>query len=133
MEFCTSLKSRATPASNPPGSNSLTALELAYIKSSGLPYLECGPRRFVMFDIASNELALFSDPDDQDVPEVVSGSFLDTLSYYILIDAQKNNANFTVIDKTCFCEIATIKESGGTYIEAALKALSSFREQQSRK
>lgn len=127
MEFCTSLAGQATPTSN---SHKLAALELCYIKSSGLPHLDCGSGRFAMFDSASNELALFCAPDDQDAPAVVAGSFLDTFAYYVLIDAQKNNAKFTVIEKTCFCEIATVSESGGTYIEAALKALSSVRGRQ---
>lgn len=128
MESSTSLGGSATPAAS-----ALATLELAYVKSSGLPYVECGPGRFAMFDSASNELALFFGPDDQDLPTVVPGSFLDTLAYYVLIDAQKHNAKFTVIDKTCFCEIATVSGSGGTYIEAALKALSSLRAQQSAK
>lgn len=86
-----------------------------------------------MFDCASNELAFFYDRESEDIPTVVDGSFLDTFAYYILIDAQKNNAKFTVIDKACFCEISTVRESGGTYIEAALKALSSFRTQKSQR
>lgn len=101
-------------------------LELAYVQASELEHLMCGPSSFVMFNTTSQKLIIFGD----DV-EVVTGSLHETYAADVLKEAQTLKATFSVRDSRCYCLIGSVQNDGETYVEAALRTLTSYRLQES--
>ncbi|WP_174864230.1 hypothetical protein [Comamonas jiangduensis] len=99
-----------------------TPLELAYVKSRGVAHLQCAPDSFVLFDGKAEKLTIFGE-----LPDLTPGSFFDEQASYVFQDAQKHGAAFTVKDGRCSCDIGTVHAEGGSYVEAALRALIAYR------
>lgn len=98
------------------------ALELAYVKSCGLSHLKCTSGSFAMFDTVSKQLTIFGEE-----LEVVGGSFHESLAADVLQDAQSLGAAFDIQDGRCSCRIGTFELVGESYVEAALRALITYR------
>ena len=98
------------------------ALELAYVKSRGVAHLKCAPDSFVLFDGKAEKLTIFGE-----LPDLTPGSFFDEQASYVLQDAQKHGAAFSVKDGRCSCDIGTVHAEGDSYVEAALRALIAYR------
>ena len=77
-----------------------TPLELAYVKSRGVAHLQCAPDSFVLFDGKAEKLTIFGE-----LPDLTPGSFFDEQASYVLQDAQKHGAAFSVKDGRCSCDI----------------------------
>lgn len=99
-----------------------TPLELAYVKSRGVAHLQCAPDSFVLFDGKAEKLTIFGE-----LPDLTPGSFFDEQASYVLQDAQKHGAAFAVKNGRCSCDIGTVHAEGGSYVEAALRALIAYR------
>lgn len=98
------------------------ALELAYVKSCGLSHLKCTSGSFAMFNTVTKQLTIFGEE-----LEVAGGSFHENLAADVFQDAQKLGAAFDIKDGRCYCCIGTVQMVGESYVEAALKALITYR------
>ena len=98
------------------------ALELAYVKSCGLSHLTCTSGSFAMFNNVTKQLTIFGEE-----LEVAGGSFHESLAADVLQDAQKLGAAFEIQDGRCYCRIGTLQLVGESYVEAALRALITYR------
>lgn len=113
------MKSEASPATN---SLTGTPLELAYVKACGVAHVKCASDSFVLFDGKTEKLAIFGE-----LPDLTPGSFFGEQASYVFQDAQKHGAAFAVKNGRCSCDIGTVHAEGGSYIEAALRALIAYR------
>lgn len=111
---------KPTPCTNLSG----VELELEYVKSRGLAYLRCGEHNFAMFNRSTNELTIFGSEI-----ELAASSFHDNQAAEVFRDAQALEATFTTQNGKCKCSIGDVESEGDTYVEAALRALVTFRSQ----
>ncbi|NIF82723.1 hypothetical protein F3J24_04260 [Comamonas sp. Tr-654] len=75
-----------------------------------------------MFDTVNKQLTIFGEE-----LEVVGGSFHESLAADVLQDAQRLGAAFDIQDGRCSCRIGSFELVGESYVEAALRALITYR------
>lgn len=103
----------------PPPALSGPELEHAFLRAMNVQLLGLSQGPFAAYDIRNRKLLVFGSSDGC----VEATSLVDHYALMPLEIAKRNGASFHVDGELVYCEIGSVRASGKSYSEAAMRAL----------